>query len=254
MIPFFRKIRKKMADDNKPLKYARYAIGEIILVVIGILIALQINNWNEDKKERRIENKYINRLTNDLRVDMNYHNKRIEQAENDLRHLDMFISQMSEFQKNTHEIVELFKHLHLNTDPFASANSTFSELLSTGDFKTFSNDTLKNLIIDYYRINDDFINQMEEFNLVSTNLLVENAVINPNISKILAWINSVFDESYIIDGEFDFINNPKSLKFQMLRNTASFYRRRNMEHLTILKQMRLNAEQMLFYIEKKNTN
>ncbi len=50
MIPLFRKIRKKMADDNKPMKYARYAIGEIILVVIGILIALQINNWNEERK------------------------------------------------------------------------------------------------------------------------------------------------------------------------------------------------------------
>ena len=41
MIGFFRKIRKKLADDNKPLKYMRYAIGEIVLVVIGILIALQ---------------------------------------------------------------------------------------------------------------------------------------------------------------------------------------------------------------------
>jgi len=48
MIPFFRKIRKKLADDNKPMKYARYAIGEIVLVVMGILIALQINNWNEE--------------------------------------------------------------------------------------------------------------------------------------------------------------------------------------------------------------
>jgi hypothetical protein len=52
MIPFFRKIRKKMADDNRPLKYMRYAIGEIVLVVIGILIALQINNWNEERKKR----------------------------------------------------------------------------------------------------------------------------------------------------------------------------------------------------------
>ena len=50
MIPFFRKIRKQMADDNKPMKYARYAIGEIALVVIGILIALAINNWNESRK------------------------------------------------------------------------------------------------------------------------------------------------------------------------------------------------------------
>ena len=55
MIPFFRKIRNppageagKMADDNKPLKYIRYAIGEIVLVVIGILIALAINNWKKE--------------------------------------------------------------------------------------------------------------------------------------------------------------------------------------------------------------
>jgi hypothetical protein len=55
MINFFRKTRKKMADDNRPLKYMRYAIGEIVLVVIGILIALSINNWNEERKERILE-------------------------------------------------------------------------------------------------------------------------------------------------------------------------------------------------------
>ena len=55
MIPIFKKIRKKMADDNRPLKYIRYAIGEIILVVIGILIALQINNWNENRKRQNEE-------------------------------------------------------------------------------------------------------------------------------------------------------------------------------------------------------
>ena len=54
MIPFFRKLRKKMADDNRPLKYARYAIGEILLVVIGILIALQVNTWNEQRKQRQM--------------------------------------------------------------------------------------------------------------------------------------------------------------------------------------------------------
>ncbi len=50
MINFFRKTRKKLADDNKPLKYARYAIGEIVLVVVGILIALSINNWHQEQK------------------------------------------------------------------------------------------------------------------------------------------------------------------------------------------------------------
>ena len=70
MTPFFRRIRKKMADDNKPLKYMRYAIGEVVLVVIGILIALQINNWNEEKKtEQRIVSFLIeiqNNLDNDI--------------------------------------------------------------------------------------------------------------------------------------------------------------------------------------------
>jgi hypothetical protein len=59
MIPFFRKIRKQHADDNQFLKYSRYAIGEIVLVVIGILIALQINNWNEAQKEIKKEQQIL---------------------------------------------------------------------------------------------------------------------------------------------------------------------------------------------------
>ena len=80
MIPFFRKIRKKMADDNKPMRYARYAIGEILLVVIGILIALQINNWNEENKKGVEANEYLINLlaefkTNqeDLKTNIEYH-------------------------------------------------------------------------------------------------------------------------------------------------------------------------------------
>ena len=52
MINFFRRIRKKLANDNKPFKYMRYAIGEIQLVVVGIVIALQINTWNENQRNR----------------------------------------------------------------------------------------------------------------------------------------------------------------------------------------------------------
>ena len=52
MISLFRKIRKKLVDDNKPLSYMKYAIGEIALVVIGILIALQINSWDLQKQQQ----------------------------------------------------------------------------------------------------------------------------------------------------------------------------------------------------------
>ena len=69
MIKFFRHIRKSLIEKNQMGKYFKYAIGEILLVVIGILIALQINNWNEERKDRKLEKNYVELLTQDLRSD-----------------------------------------------------------------------------------------------------------------------------------------------------------------------------------------
>ena len=69
MIKFFSKIRKKLAAENKVLAYSRYAIGEIVLVVIGILIALQINNWNEVNKEKRKIHTNILSILDDIKED-----------------------------------------------------------------------------------------------------------------------------------------------------------------------------------------
>lgn len=66
MTPFFRRIRHKLANDNQFLKYSRYAIGEIVLVVIGILIALQINNWNNNRIEINNITNYYERIISEL--------------------------------------------------------------------------------------------------------------------------------------------------------------------------------------------
>lgn len=66
MIKFFRNIRKKLLSEGKTSRYLTYAVGEIILVVIGILIALQINNWNETRKHRNRSIDYHQRLKEDL--------------------------------------------------------------------------------------------------------------------------------------------------------------------------------------------
>ena len=77
MIKFFRRIRQQLLNENKTSKYFKYAIGEIVLVVIGILIALQINNWNEERKENLKAKGYVEKLINDLVADTLSINKRI---------------------------------------------------------------------------------------------------------------------------------------------------------------------------------
>src|SRR5210317_1021130 len=69
MIKFFRKIRFNLMNENKTGKYLKYAIGEIVLVVIGILIALSINNWNEDRKNRIYEKRALKELLTSLKKD-----------------------------------------------------------------------------------------------------------------------------------------------------------------------------------------
>ena len=77
MIKFFRKIRKNLLMDNKTGRYFKYAIGEIILVVIGILIALQVNIWNENRKNAKVASELKTRLINDITTDIEAINTRI---------------------------------------------------------------------------------------------------------------------------------------------------------------------------------
>lgn len=74
MLLFFRRIRKKLADDNQALKYSRYAIGEIVLVVIGILIALYINNWNEERIQSRELEDLMGSISSAVQSDVKYLN------------------------------------------------------------------------------------------------------------------------------------------------------------------------------------
>lgn len=69
MIKFYRKIRQNLLSEGKTGKYFKYAIGEIVLVVLGILIALSIKNWNENRKNNILKQTYINNLKIDLNTD-----------------------------------------------------------------------------------------------------------------------------------------------------------------------------------------
>ena len=78
MINFFRKIRLNMINENKVSKYLFYAIGEIALVMIGILLALQVNNWNETRKNKATEQQLLNSLLQEFETNLEILDKTIE--------------------------------------------------------------------------------------------------------------------------------------------------------------------------------
>jgi hypothetical protein len=95
MIKFFREIRQKLLSKNKFSTYLLYAIGEIALVMIGILLALQVNNWNEQRKDNATEQKILTALQEDLIInidrlksDILLEQNTIDQAQKIIAHLD----------------------------------------------------------------------------------------------------------------------------------------------------------------------
>ncbi len=81
MIKFFRHIRKSLLLENKTGKYFKYAIGEIVLVVIGILIALQLNNYNETINQNNLEQKAIQ----NLKLDFQYNKSKLDKSIRELK-------------------------------------------------------------------------------------------------------------------------------------------------------------------------
>jgi hypothetical protein len=143
MIPFYRKIRKKLADSNQFLKYSRYAIGEIVLVVIGILIALQINNWNEDQKGRLREMTYLENIKTDLLLNIDELNNFFEARESCVASCDIVLDYY-----NAVIPVDLdhFNYHSLNIQiwfPFIQHDNTYQELLNSGNLAILSNKSIK---------------------------------------------------------------------------------------------------------------
>ena len=91
MIRFFRQIRQRLITDNKFSKYLLYAIGEILLVVIGILIALQVDSWNEERKDQIRLRNMLQSIVEELNQDLLYVNKSKEDLVNQNKSIKSFL-------------------------------------------------------------------------------------------------------------------------------------------------------------------
>jgi hypothetical protein len=162
MIPFFRKLRKKLADDNKPLKYMRYALGEIVLVVIGILIALQVNNWNEKRLNYMEEKRILKALSEELKLRRFLFAKGTEQQENSILSAKNLLMEMqSPIQEMN--IDRLDKDIDRITSRWLSGTPTsiYDALIGSGELKLISSEELRNALAQL-KSDQEFLRLFEE--------------------------------------------------------------------------------------------
>jgi len=159
MLTFFKRIRRSLLSDNKYRKYFWYAIGEILLVVLGILIALQINNWSTEKTNQENIKLFAKSLVKDLKEDIDEIEIRIIQVNKINSRIDSLIHVIN--LANTYNALNidlLCLSWNLYYRPFQWNRSTLDQLKNTADLKYVKNDSILKMIGKY----DAFTRHLEE--------------------------------------------------------------------------------------------
>lgn len=215
MIKFFGRIRQNFLLQGKTGKYLKYAIGEILLVVIGILIALQVNNWNEHRIEAKKEKYYLERLKEDFLANKNEANRNISFSIAQKENAQLLIKSLYE-DLNKEESIRWFIALnHVWFLPHPSyTTSTWEELKSTGNLNIITNKNLLKKITDFYSL-IDAVNKYEDewgtFNLEYRNKV--NNVLNDSLRQ-------VFLDNIMQTGDFEYIWQAPNPKVYILKLKA----------------------------------
>jgi hypothetical protein len=171
MIKFFRQIRQNLIMENKTSKYFKYAIGEIFLVVIGILIALQINNWNEEQANKKIERNYMKNLLEDLQNDTKIYSS---YAKNNIvvyQYIDSLVIYLKSPERKEHTSKTSY-WARMMTTKFSRAQPverTFEQMKSSGQLKLVKNHKVADGISQYY----NSLSELEQYNQAAILWLVD---------------------------------------------------------------------------------
>ncbi len=139
--------------ENKTGKYFKYAIGEIILVVIGILIALSINNWNENRKLNELRQTYYQQLLKDLNKDTTYIRDKVALYQSRIDQYNDYLDTYKKPNLSINEVLNNQNKLNFTTDNIRFQSSTIVSLESTGDIKLIPIN-LRNKLTDLKRTQD----------------------------------------------------------------------------------------------------
>ena len=233
MLHFFRKIRQDLLANSQFFKYLKYAIGEIILVVLGILIALQINNWNEFRNMSKKELSLLANLRNDINSDISafkwgdssYAKYEVE--------LEMAIKLFYK-AKTIKDIYRVDTLTHLQLEEVIINHYTYDEMVNLGIGYSMKNQKLQKSIADYYLTAENirtYINQVNNEAIKMYNSpgihpykLLTSQIKNPQIELKLidtSWIGNPISPT--------FMSVFQTLKFCQSKN--NIYRRSVYQHL-----------------------
>jgi len=202
---FFRKIRYDLIEKNKTGKYLKYAIGEIALVMIGILLALQVNNWNEQRKTQQVLKLALSQILNELKQD-EIHLKAYELA--DTRRIT-YLTKVSDGNYDDTPLDFLFNNLD-NYFYFYKSNNSYSGLKENGLFSSMKNTNLKNSITNYYE------NMYEQLKTVSQyGETFTNDQVIPYMLMEMEYDNNLLVNKELIQEKLESTNLNQLIKYQL---------------------------------------
>lgn len=151
MIKLFRNIRQSLLMENKTSKYLKYAIGEVVLVVIGILIALSINNWNTQRQYDHQEQSILSVLKSEFIYNQLELNRNIDKATRLKNRVDSLIALF----KNPNDIIDTVKlrKLSLGLSAYSTydpSNGALTNLISSGQLNLVKNDNLRLILSKWF--------------------------------------------------------------------------------------------------------
>lgn len=232
MIPFFRKIRKQLANDNKPLRYMRYAIGEIVLVVIGILIALQINNWNQESHQKDKEKKMLFELDRDLASNVKILEREIKMQQKFINEATLTIEHLKSKKPFNDSISDYLGQIFI-IEKIQFSSSAYESLKSVG-VDLISSDSIRADITDLFGNEFPF-----------SVMWIRDAGMN-NANLVHPYYIKYFERSLSFESNIIPTNYEGLLKDQEFINAIS--NKRGLKRAIIL-----NFEELLIYIEKTRT-
>jgi hypothetical protein len=160
-------------NQNKTSKYFKYAIGEIVLVVIGILIALQINNWNENRKEALEESSILQNLHDEFSENKKIYDQNLAKTE-DAKQLGYTVMKLMGQPEEQLKKQNIDSILYMAIEPgeFRPSENTINDLIQSGRLKLLTNKTLKVQLYNWQSSLKDVKNAFERVELKIDNELI----------------------------------------------------------------------------------